>query len=142
MTPPATPAEPADGPGAPGPAPRGRFSDRLLAGGREPDPRFTLANERTFLAWIRTSLALLAGGIAVEAFTGTVFDPLTRKVMGSGLLLIAAVLALVAGFRWLGVERAMRHGRPLPLPVLVPVLATGGTVTAVVLFLFVLLRPA
>ncbi|MBU1607433.1 MAG: DUF202 domain-containing protein, partial [Alphaproteobacteria bacterium] len=44
---------------------RSRWSHRLLSGGTEPDPRFTLANERTFLAWIRTSLAVLAGGVAV-----------------------------------------------------------------------------
>lgn len=109
--------------------------------GSDPDYRFTLANERTFLAWIRTSLALLAGGIAVEAFTGSVFDPLTRKLAGSGLLLIAALLAMTAGFRWVRVERAMRRGRPLPLPLLVPVLATGGAVVAVVLFAVILLRP-
>ena len=30
--------------------------------GEEPDYRFTLANERTFLAWVRTALGLLAGG--------------------------------------------------------------------------------
>jgi len=36
--------------------------------GEEPDPRFTLANERTFLAWVRTALALVAGGIGLEAF--------------------------------------------------------------------------
>lgn len=141
MSTPTPPAGPANAAGE-DEAVRGRLSGRLLAGGHEPDPRFTLANERTFLAWIRTSLALLAGGIAVEAFTGSVFDPLTRKVMGSGLLLIATLLALVAGFRWLSVERAMRQGRPLPLPVLVPVLATGGAAIAVVLFFFVLARPA
>lgn len=28
--------------------------------GRDPDYRFSLANERTFLAWIRTALALLS----------------------------------------------------------------------------------
>ena len=33
--------------------------------GHEPDYRFTLANERTFLAWIRTSLGLMAVGLAV-----------------------------------------------------------------------------
>ena len=48
---------------------------RLLGEGNEPDVRFSLANERTFLAWIRTALALLAGGIAVEAFTGDLFVP-------------------------------------------------------------------
>jgi putative membrane protein len=62
-TPPETPSDPRPTPG------RSRLAEKLLPGGTEPDPRFTLANERTFLAWIRTSLALLAGGIAVEAFT-------------------------------------------------------------------------
>lgn len=125
-----------------GPPTRGRFSSTVLDGGREPDPRFTLANERTFLAWIRTSLALTAGGIAVEAFTGSVFDPLTRTVLGSVLLGLAALLAVTAGFRWIQVERAMRHGRPLPLPVLVPVLASGGAAAAVVLLVFLLIRQA
>ncbi|VXA99796.1 YidH family protein [Citricoccus sp. K5] len=125
-----------------GPRARSRFAATVLDGGREPDPRFTLANERTFLAWIRTSLALLAGGIAVEAFTGSVFDPLTRTVLGTVLLGLAALLALTAGFRWVRVERAMRHGRPLPLPLIVPVLATGGAAAAVVLLVFLLIRPA
>ena len=49
---------------------RGALTKRLLPDGVEPDPRFTLANERTFLAWVRTALAFIAGGIAVEAFTG------------------------------------------------------------------------
>ncbi|MFC7403208.1 YidH family protein [Citricoccus sp. GCM10030269] len=124
------------------PVARGRVAGRVLDGGREPDPRFTLANERTFLAWIRTSLALIAGGIAVEAFTSSVFDALTRTVLGALLLFMAALLAITAGFRWVRVERAMRHGRPLPLPVLVPVLATAGAASAVVLLVFLLLRPA
>jgi putative membrane protein len=138
MTPATPPANAPDGSGA---DTRGRLSGWVLAGGSEPDPRFTLANERTFLAWVRTSLALLAGGIAVEAFTGAVFDSLTRKVMGSTLLVIAALIALTAGFRWMRVERAMRQGHPLPLPVLVPLLALGAAVAAVVLVVFVLLRP-
>ncbi|XKH52172.1 DUF202 domain-containing protein [Citricoccus nitrophenolicus] len=126
----------------PDPPVRSAVAQKILDGGREPDPRFTLANERTFLAWIRTSLALLAGGIAVEAFTGSVFDSLTRTVLGTVLLGLAALLALTAGFRWVRVERAMRHGRPLPLPLIVPVLATGGAAAAVVLLVFLLIRPA
>jgi hypothetical protein len=37
---------------------------------QEPDYRFTFANERTFLAWIRTALALIAGGVAVASSGG------------------------------------------------------------------------
>ena len=60
---------------------RRRVSAWALGGGTEPDPRFTLANERTFLAWIRTSLAMVAGGIAVEAFTSGLFAPEIRKTV-------------------------------------------------------------
>ncbi|XJN90222.1 YidH family protein [Micrococcus luteus] len=108
--------------------------------GEEPDPRFTLANERTFLAWVRTALALLAGGVAVEAFTGALFAPPVRVVLSTVLLVLAALLALGAGARWLRVERAMRRGRPLPLPLIVPVLA-GGVVLAVVVLLAAVVLP-
>ena len=58
------------------------WARRLLPGGEEPDPRFSLANERTFLAWIRTAMALLAGGIAIEAFAIEIFEPTPeRKVI-------------------------------------------------------------
>ena len=46
------------------PRPRGKW---WLAG-KTPDYRFTLANERTFLAWIRTALALMAGAVAHAPF--------------------------------------------------------------------------
>lgn len=115
---------------------------RLLEGGNEPDPRFTLANERTFLAWIRTALALMAGGIAVEAFTAEVFDPGARKVLAILLLGLGLVLSASAGLRWLHVERAMRHGKPLPLPLLVPLLAMGGALATGILLAYIALRPA
>ena len=51
---------------------RARFPGWVYRHGTEPDPRFTLANERTFLAWIRTALALIAGGVALEALALTV----------------------------------------------------------------------
>ena len=65
--------------------PRKPLSQSLL-GGEEPDPRFTLANERTFLAWIRTSLAFLAGGIAVtdEYIASHYFKKLTQLDMSFG----------------------------------------------------------
>lgn len=122
--------------------PRASLRDKLLGGGTEPDPRFTLANERTFLAWIRTSLALMAGGIAVEAFTGEVFAPDARKVLAVLLLTLGLILSATAGVRWLNVERAMRHGRALPVPLLVPLLSFGGALATAVLLVFIALRPA
>ena len=119
---------------------RSSFSERVLKGGSEPDPRFTLANERTFLAWIRTSLAFLAGGIAIEAFTGDLFDLAIRKFLATVLLLLGMLLSAGATFRWLGVERSMRHKAPLPLPIIAPLVAVGGAVASGVLVVVVLTR--
>ena len=119
---------------------RGPLSSRLLAGGSEPDPRFTLANERTFLAWIRTALALLAGGIAVEAFTLDVFSPAVRTTLSVALLLMALLISGSACLRWLNVERALRNKSPLPLPLLVPLLSIGGALVTLTLIGVFLLR--
>lgn len=124
------------------PARRGAAARLLLPGGAEPDPRFTLANERTFLAWIRTALGLMAGGIAVEAFTTDLFPHQVRQFIAVLLLSLAMLVTAAACFRWLSVERAMRRRSPLPLPFLVPLLALGATVVAGVVVAFVLLRHA
>ncbi|KNH18017.1 membrane protein [Arthrobacter sp. ZBG10] len=120
--------------------PRGRMAERLLPGGEEPDPRFTLANERTFLAWIRTSLALLAGGIAIEAFTEDLFVVPVRKGLAMILLLMGILLSAGSAVRWLRVERSMRNKAPLPLPLVVPLLAGAGALAAAVVLAFVLWR--
>lgn len=125
---------------AAGPPPRGRIAERLLPGGEEPDPRFTLANERTFLAWIRTSLALLAGGIAIEAFTSGLFLEPVRKGLAVLLLLLGMMLSSGAAVRWVRVERSMRDKAPLPLPLLVPLVAGTGALAAAVVLVFILLR--
>lgn len=39
--------------------------------GKDPDYRFSLANERTFPAWIRTALAILAGALLLHQLAGT-----------------------------------------------------------------------
>ena len=122
-------------PGTPG---RRRLTERVLGGGENPDPRFTLANERTFLAWIRTALAFLAGGVAVEAFTGEVFGEGVRTFLAVVLLLLSMLVGAGATFRWIGVERSMRHRSPLPLPLIAPVLAVGGAIAAGVLVVVVL----
>jgi putative membrane protein len=102
-----------------------------MAQGSDPDPRFTFANERTFLAWIRTSLALLAAGIGLQAFVEDVLaDPL-RLGVAVLLLVLGAALALTAFTRWLRSERALRLGRTLPGLGVAPVIAGGVAVSGV-----------
>jgi putative membrane protein len=122
------------------PPSRRKIAERLLPGGEEPDPRFTLANERTFLAWIRTSLALLAGGIAIEAFTADLFLEPVRKGLAVVLLLLGMLLSAGSAVRWLRVERSMRNKAPLPLPLIVPLLAAAGALAAAVVLVFILWR--
>jgi putative membrane protein len=117
---------------------RGKIAERVVPGGSEPDPRFTLANERTFLAWIRTSLALLAGGIATEAFTSGLFVEPVRKGLAVLLLLLAIMLSGGAAVRWIRVERSMRNKTPLPLPLIVPLLGVAGALAATIVLIFIL----
>ncbi|MGM9474591.1 YidH family protein [Pseudarthrobacter sp. YS3] len=120
---------------------RSGFSERVLRGGIEPDPRFTLANERTFLAWIRTSLALLAGGVAIEALTADLFNDGLRQSVAVLLLVLALLIGGGSFFRWLNVERSMRRQEPLPLPWTAPILAIGGALVAATMMVFALGRP-
>ncbi|MFD7106012.1 YidH family protein [Streptomyces celluloflavus] len=79
--------------------------------GEEPDPRFTLANERTFLAWQRTALALTAGGIGIAALT--THTP-ARQALATVLVLLGIATAVTALRRWSATEHALRVRRPLP----------------------------
>lgn len=103
----------------------------------EPDYRFTLANERTFLAWLRTSLSLLAAGVAVVQLLPEFAVPGTRGVVGGLLAALAVVTAAGGVLRWRGVETAIRRGRPLPRQRLPWVLAAG--LVALALFGLVLI---
>ena len=111
----------------------GRWPGWVYGQGEEPDVRFTLANERTFLAWIRTALALLAAGVALDVFdVGLGGD--TQTLVTVALVVLGLVCAVAAWFRWARAERALRRGEPLPAPFLTAVLAVGvATVALVVL---------
>ena len=100
----------------------------------------TLANERTFLAWIRTALGLLAGGVAVRQLVQP-FDVTGARTL-LALLAIAgsAVLAVGGYLRWVGVQRAVRRGEPLPRTALVPFVAAGLLLVALVAFVLVALE--
>ena len=81
--------------------------------GEEPDPRFSLANERTFLAWVRTALAMLAGGVALHAL-GLPETTWVRTSLAISLVLLGGLVTALAMVRWARVERAMRTRTPLP----------------------------
>ncbi|WP_129360195.1 YidH family protein [Rothia uropygioeca] len=110
------------------------ISRTVLPGGEEPDPRFTLANERTFLAWIRTSLAFLAGGIALETIGDGIFPEGVHRALSILVIAIAFLISLGAAVRWWRIEDNMRKGRPLSLPLIVPLLSLGGAVAACLIF--------
>ncbi|KGI69391.1 DUF202 domain-containing protein [Mycolicibacterium rufum] len=81
---------------------------------QEPDYRFTLANERTFLAWIRTALALIAGGVAIVQFAPAFGIAGVRHLLSVTLTAAGGVLAVLSVRRWQAVQDAMRTGADLP----------------------------
>jgi putative membrane protein len=107
--------------------------------GTTPDYRFSLANERTFLAWIRTGLALIGGGLAVAAFVPPLRWPHIREVISIALLLLGAAVALRAVDHWARTERAMRLGQPLPPSRFPAILALVIGLGAVVLLALILM---
>lgn len=106
--------------------------------GDEPDPRFSLANERTYLAWIRTGLGFIAAGMAIAALAH--YLDVGRVVVraGSVLLVGAGVLTGVVAFvRWMQQERAMRLNQTLASSGVLPLLTVVLVIVAVlVLTLF------
>lgn len=90
-----------------------RFDAWVRRVGDDPDPRFTLANERTFLSWTTTSLGLLGIGLAV----GTIIpgEPLLLKIVAALWIVLAVAVVVRALVRWFVVERAVRLGEGLPL---------------------------
>jgi putative membrane protein len=88
--------------------------DALRRVGSTPDYRFSLANERTFLAWVRTGLALIAGGLAIAQFLPELRVAYLREALAISLLALGGAVALRALNHWVRVERAMRLGEDLP----------------------------
>lgn len=107
--------------------------------GQKPDYRFSLANERTFLAWIRTALAILAGAIAIDQLTPQIAPPPVRVVLCLALAGIGVLLAIEAYRRWSLQEQAMRNNRELPhawlLVAITAVVGGAGAVFAVLILL-------
>jgi putative membrane protein len=99
--------------------------------GTEPDYRFTFANERTFLAYVRTALGLDAGGLAIKQFVGPTTAHL-RLALAVGVVGLALVVVVFGYVRWRRSERAIRLGAPLPALRLPVILAAGMMVASAV----------
>lgn len=110
--------------------------------GVTPDYRFSLANERTYLAWIRTSLAMLGGGLAVAQFLPPLDVPHLREGMAVGLLGLGGASAIRAVDHWSRAERAIRRGEDLPPSRFPAALAIAVAIGAILLAIAVIRQDA
>jgi len=108
--------------------------------GREPDYRFSLANERTFLAWIRTALAVVGGGVLFRQFAVGAGPHSLNFFIAISITLLGGLMAIAAYLRWKSHEIAMRHERPLMAGWDLVVLST--MISSIAIGLGVLLLPA
>ncbi|MDF0530399.1 DUF202 domain-containing protein [Tsukamurella sp. 8F] len=104
------------------------------------DYRYSLANERTFLSWIRTSLTLLAGGVAVHTLVGSLHLGGLRRAIAVTCVILAAAVAGGAYRHWSRTEAAMEADRPLPRTPLMRVLTVGVAVVSVFAAIAVIFR--
>lgn len=104
------------------------MTEKLEFDEHELDYRFSLANERTFLAWIRTALGLIAGGVAVHQLGAD----RVRNALSASCIVLAALVAAGSYLQWGRVERAMRQNLPLPASGMLPILSFGtGLIAAI-----------
>ena len=102
-----------------------------------PDYRFTLANERTLLAWLRTGLALVAGGVAVATYAPDLGVSWGSGAVALGLVLAGLGVALAGFSRWRANETAIRNDRPLPASWLAPTVTAALAAIVVVIAVLV-----
>lgn len=112
------------------------MADDKEAPDHEPDYRFTLANERTFLAWIRTALALLAGAVAIVQLVPPFALHYAKEGIAVALAGASTLLCIHSGIRWHSVQRAMRRDEDLPKSSNVSVLA--GAIALISIFVLIL----
>ena len=113
------------------PQPRRWRGPQWFTEGRDPDYRYSLANERTFLAWIRTVLAFLAASVAVVQLASVFRTSWARTMLATVLAVSGLVVCTLAYARWAGNERAMRNRRPLPFNPLLLLLNVALTAIAI-----------
>lgn len=110
-----------------------RWPRWVYATGTEPDPRFTFANERTYLAWLRTALALVSAGVVLDVVELPLAVAEERFIVLS-LVILGLGCAVSSWARWARAERALRRREPLPSSPFGVLLAAGVVLICVVLF--------
>ena len=110
----------------------GRWPSWVYRSGHEPDPRFTLANERTFLAWIRTALGLMTAGLAITQLLPEFDFAGGRRLIGLPLIAVGVVMAITSYWQWQRNERAMRLEQPLPTSYLPRIVAVVVGICALI----------
>jgi putative membrane protein len=113
-------------------APDRRRPRSVYREGTEPDARFTLANERTFLAWIRTALGLMTAGLAITQLLPEFDFAGGRRLIGLPLIAVGVVMAITSYWQWQKNERAMRLDEPLPTSYLPRIVAVVVGVCALI----------
>lgn len=113
-----------------------RWPQSIYGEGEEPDYRFSLANERTFLAWLRTGLALVAAGVALDVVDLPMGEG-AKLALAGVLLVLGGLSAVLAWLRWSGSERAMRRGEPLPALGVAAMIVSGSLLLLTVVALLV-----
>ena len=115
-----------------------RLRDWWPSEGEEPDPRWSLANERTVLAYSRTALAFVVAGLAVAGSRNLADTPLWFAALGVPLILLGAAIGWTGGRRFVATQKAMRTGDPLGapvvaalLPTMIALIALAGSVIAI-----------
>jgi len=98
----------------------------------DPDVRFSYANERTFLAWNRTALAMMTAGLAITQLLPPFDLPGGRRIIGVPLIALGILVAVASFFQWQRNEQAMRAARPLPRSVLPALVAVVVAITAAI----------
>jgi putative membrane protein len=107
---------------------------------REPDVRFSYANERTFLAWIRTALGLITAGLAITQLLPPFDFVGGRRLIGLPLIALGIAISVVSFSNWRNNERSMRRGVPLPRSPLPVVTAIVVSIVAVIGFVLVIVE--
>jgi len=90
-----------------------------------------LANERTYLAWIRTSLGLIAGGVALDQFVASEKGSIVVAIIAFAVIALGAVVALIGIIEWNRNNSAMDSGKPIPRSPVPPLLGISVMMVAV-----------